>query len=105
MSAPCPACGFDGDTVSPADAIAALRSYPRRYRALLIPPGDEDGDGIVREGKDPALRPGAAGGGGAAPTGWPAMSIDATPGARPVVLTRGDPDVWAPSIAPPSAPT
>ena len=50
------ACGLDLSTVTPPDAVTALRSYPRRYRALLTgweddedpeavahrrPPGDE----------------------------------------------------------------
>src|SRR5437660_11815593 len=40
---PCPACRFDPRTVSPADAAVAVRSYPRRFRALLVgPDGDEE---------------------------------------------------------------
>jgi hypothetical protein len=36
-------CGFDPRTVSPADAAVAVRSYPRRFRALLVgPDGDEE---------------------------------------------------------------
>lgn len=41
----CPQCGFEAATVSPGDAVVALRSYPRRYRELAGPPpeaGDED---------------------------------------------------------------
>ena len=42
-SGPCPVCGFDPRTVSPADAAVAVRSYPRRFRALLVgPDGDEE---------------------------------------------------------------
>ena len=33
--ADCAKCGFDARTVSPADAIAAIRSFPRRYRRAL----------------------------------------------------------------------
>jgi len=42
---PCPDCGFAPRTVSPADAAVAVRSYPRRYRALLEPPDDEQEPG------------------------------------------------------------
>ncbi len=35
----CPECGLDYDTISPHDAMVALRSYPRRYREAL---GDLD---------------------------------------------------------------
>ena len=31
----CAKCGFEARTVSPADAIAAMRSFPRRYRRAL----------------------------------------------------------------------
>jgi hypothetical protein len=34
---PCPQCGFDPATVSPADAIVALRSLPRRFHELIDP--------------------------------------------------------------------
>ena len=44
----CPTCGLDPRTVNPPDAVAALRSYPRRYRALLVRPDDEEGAEIVR---------------------------------------------------------
>jgi DinB superfamily len=42
-SVPCPVCGFDPRTVSPADAAVAVRSYPRRFRSVLVgPDGDEE---------------------------------------------------------------
>jgi hypothetical protein len=44
--------------VTPADAAVAVRSYPRRYRAVLVRPDDEDGAEVVR-------RPG--------PDGWSAL--------------------------------
>jgi hypothetical protein len=31
----CPVCGFAPRTVSPADALVAVRSFPRRYREAL----------------------------------------------------------------------
>ncbi len=46
----CPECGLDYETVSPRDAAGAVRSFPRRYRAVLtrsFGPG-EDLEDIVR---------------------------------------------------------
>lgn len=43
----CPDCGLDPRTVKPPDASAAVRSYPRRYRRLLVRLDDEEGAGIV----------------------------------------------------------
>lgn len=45
---PCPECGFDATAVSPSDAAAAARSYPRRYRALLVRPDDDDPEIVHR---------------------------------------------------------
>jgi hypothetical protein len=36
----CAQCGFEASTVSPADAVVALRSFPRRFRELV--PKDDD---------------------------------------------------------------
>jgi hypothetical protein len=46
----CPECGLDYDTISPRDASGAVRTFPRRYRAVLthFEPG-EDADEIVRQ--------------------------------------------------------
>jgi hypothetical protein len=38
----CPTCGFDAATVSPSDAAVAARSLPRRFRAALARPDDEE---------------------------------------------------------------
>lgn len=54
----CSACGFHPDTVTPSDAAVALRSYPRRFRSVLVRLDDEDGADVVR-------RP--------APDGWSAL--------------------------------
>lgn len=45
----CPACGLASDTISPGDALVAVRSFPRRYRALLtaLDP-EEDGQSVLR---------------------------------------------------------
>ena len=49
----CPECGLDYDTVSPRDAAAAVRSFPRRYRELLDDfDDDEDGDDLIRQRPD-----------------------------------------------------
>jgi hypothetical protein len=39
----CPVCGYDGSTVSPADAAVALRSFPRRFRETLEAVEEADG--------------------------------------------------------------
>ena len=45
----CAYCGFHDDAVTPSDAAVALRSYPRRYRAVLVRPDNEDRpDDVVR---------------------------------------------------------
>jgi len=51
----CPECGLDYDTVSPGDAVVAVRSFPRRYRALLIGPDtdDDDPDAVIRRRPEP----------------------------------------------------
>lgn len=38
----CARCGFNDSSVTPADAAVAVRSYPRRFRAVLARPDDED---------------------------------------------------------------
>jgi hypothetical protein len=51
----CPECGLDYDTVSPQDAAVAVRSFPRRYRALMVTPGSEDGpDAVFRRRAHPS---------------------------------------------------
>ena len=44
---PCPVCGLDPRSVKPVDAAAAIRSFPRRYRLLLVRLDDEEGAGII----------------------------------------------------------
>lgn len=47
----CAFCGFIDSSVTPSDAAVALRSYPRRYRAVLVRPSDDDSvsaDDVVR---------------------------------------------------------
>lgn len=40
----CPTCGFESESLAPADAIVAVRSLPRRYAELLATPGDDDAE-------------------------------------------------------------
>lgn len=48
-------CGLDYESVSPQDAVVAVRSFPRRYRALLVTPGAQDGpDAVFRRRPDPS---------------------------------------------------
>lgn len=52
----CPECGLDYDSISPRDASASMRSYPRRYRAQLTSlddTADIDPDSVVRRRPDP----------------------------------------------------
>jgi hypothetical protein len=37
----CPECGLDYDTITPPDAIVAVRSFPRRYRERMEDLDDE----------------------------------------------------------------
>lgn len=45
----CPECGFDPPKVSPSDAAAAARSYPRRWRGLLVRPDDDNPEIVHRQ--------------------------------------------------------
>ena len=52
----CEECGFSDDSVGPADAVAALRKFGRRFRAPLTRflPG-EDGDALLRQRPEPGV--------------------------------------------------
>src|SRR3954451_15962640 len=97
MATACPVCGFNPTTVSPSDAVAALRSYPRRYRALLLRPSNDEPD-------DPVSRRG--------PDGWSALdhatyaanAIDATRQQLQSVLVHDEADVSPPPVDPPAPP-
>jgi hypothetical protein len=46
----CPVCGLDYDTISPRDASGATRTFPRRYRSVLLRlEPDEDPEVVLRE--------------------------------------------------------
>ena len=47
----CPECGLEYDSISPRDASQALRSYPRRYRAVIGPFLDDEE--VLRRRPDP----------------------------------------------------
>lgn len=81
---PCLQCGFDPSKVSPADAAVAARSFPRRFRALLVRPDEED-PAIVHRRPD---------GGGPSAAGHAlgaAAGLDAAAAALARVRTADDP--------------
>jgi hypothetical protein len=54
----CPECGLDYDTISPSDTVAAVRSFPRRYREALFgftDETDEHPDAVVRRRPEPTV--------------------------------------------------
>ena len=89
----CPECGFDPPTVSPADAAVAARSFPRRYRALLVRPDDDDPEIVHRRagGEPSAAEQAARGASGMAAAAealgairisdGPTVDVDGPPGA------------------------
>jgi hypothetical protein len=85
---PCPVCGFSPRQLTPPDAPVALRSYPRRYRAVLVRPDDEDldVDAVVR-------RPGADGWSALGHAAHVARAIAAAAGALDAVAVRDEPTV------------
>lgn len=44
---PCPDCGFQPDRVPPSDIAVALRSFPRRFRGVLIAVDDTDAERLT----------------------------------------------------------
>ncbi|MGH9183558.1 MAG: DinB family protein [Acidimicrobiales bacterium] len=55
MTGPCPTCGLDPDTIAPTDAVVALRSFPRRWRAALSPAdAEEDTEAGLRRRPEPS---------------------------------------------------
>src|SRR5438067_383923 len=95
--AACPVCGFNGSTVSPADAAAALRSYPRRYRALLLRPSNDEAD-------DPVARRGADGWSALDHGAWAAAAIEKTASQVRTALVSDNPTIELPPIDPPAPP-
>ncbi|HZQ28241.1 MAG TPA: DinB family protein [Acidimicrobiales bacterium] len=49
---PCPVCGFSAAQLTPPDGEVALRSYPRRYRGVLVRPDEEEAGVVTRPGAD-----------------------------------------------------
>ena len=82
----CPDCGFDPSRVSPSDAAVAARSFPRRFRALLVRPDDEDPAVVHR-------RPAGGGPSAAGHALAAAAGMAAAAGALGRVLTADDPTV------------
>jgi hypothetical protein len=48
----CPQCGLDYDTISPADAAVAVRSFPRRFREQLEVADDR---ALLRQRPEPGV--------------------------------------------------
>ncbi|MDQ1402865.1 MAG: hypothetical protein QOG03_1181 [Actinomycetota bacterium] len=96
----CPTCGFDDQSVSPADAAVAVRSYDRRFRDLLVRRDDEDrDDSLVR-------RRGADGWSGLEHTAYVAAALAEVDEALRRILISDSPSVSLPPVdggAPPSA--
>src|SRR5215510_8777697 len=86
MASACPVCGFSPSTVSPSDAAAALRSFPRRYKAVLIRPTNDEAD-------DPIARRGSTGWSALDHATWAANTIDAVGQELYQVLVRDNADV------------
>jgi mRNA-degrading endonuclease toxin of MazEF toxin-antitoxin module len=95
MSSGCPVCGFDGRQVSPSDAATALRSFPRRFSAVLAGPDDEDRP-------DDVLHRRPAGGGLSAleHAGWVAAGIPRAAEAFAAVMYQEDPAIALPALDP-----
>ena len=52
----CPECGLAYDPISPSDAIAAVRSFPRRYREALFGLTEEEHpDAVVARRPEPSV--------------------------------------------------
>ena len=51
----CTSCGFNPGSVSPSDAAVALRSFPRRYRALVAAVDPDERERLLRTGEPSAV--------------------------------------------------
>ena len=93
MASACPVCGFSASSVSPSDTAAALRSFPRRYKAVLIRPTNDEAD-------DPIARRGSTGWSALDHATWAANTIDAVGQELYQVLVRDNAEVNPPPIDP-----
>jgi len=50
---PCPVCGLDEAAIALPDAVVILRSYPRRWRAVIDAYRSHDGDAILTARPEP----------------------------------------------------
>jgi DinB superfamily len=97
MATACPICGFNDSTLSPSDALAALRSYPRRYRGVLLRPSNDDAD-------DPVARRGKDGWSALAHAAYAANAMDVIARELRQVLVRDNADVNPPPVEPDTPP-
>ena len=83
LAGQCPGCGYLAAKVGPADAAAAARSFPRRFRGLLVRPDDVDPEIVHRraaDGEPSALDHTEVAATGMAAAGRALVRIDAQPG-------------------------
>lgn len=106
MRGRCAQCGFDAGTVSVSDAVVALRTFPRRWRAAMAVPEDEPDD-VLRRRPAPdvwsALEYAAHTRDSIAVNGW-AMAKALTED-HPVLEWPGGDDAAIPASDAPDAPT
>ena len=93
MGTPCPLCGFDSRSVKPGDAAVALRSFPRRFRGLLVRP-EED------EVEDPVRRAGSSGWSALAHAAYASDGIRAADEALRAAIIHDHPAVELPDLDP-----
>jgi hypothetical protein len=55
MSTACTGCGFNPASVSPSDAVVALRSFGRRYRSLVASVDADERERLLSVGQPSAL--------------------------------------------------
>jgi hypothetical protein len=94
-STPCPVCGFDGARLGPKDAAAALRSFPRRFRQILLPvEDDERPDDVLHR------RPRTGGLSAIEHALWVATAVTESGEALRLVLIQDQPVVKLPPVEP-----
>jgi hypothetical protein len=100
MPALYPGSGVDDSQISPSDAVATLRSLPRRFAAVLaLPEEDQRPDDVVHR------RPASGGLSAIEHVAYVAGALPRLGDALRLVVTRDDPEVAAPPLEPEPAAT
>jgi hypothetical protein len=95
MPALYPGSGVDDSQISPSDAVATLRSLPRRFAAVLaLPEEDQRPDDVVHR------RPASGGLSAIEHAAYVARALPHLGDALRLVLTRDDPEVGVPPLEP-----